>query len=192
MRLLWQLYLRLNGWQVDTRFPNHLQKCIIIVAPHTSSWDFIIGLAVRSVLRLHHVKYLGKAELFKGPFGFFFRLMGGYPVERSEKHQMVEQVADLFNTQERFVLALSPEGTRKRVDRLRTGFYHIARKANVPIVMAALDFGRKQVYFSDPFYAGVDEAADFKRIIDFYAPVMGKIPEYGLSHLQKPVSETQP
>lgn len=184
MRLLWKLYLWITGWKVQTNFPYHIPKCVVIVAPHTSAWDFIIGLAVRSVLRLQHVKYLGKAELFEGRFGFFFRRLGGYPVDRSNKHNMVDQVVALFNQHERFVLALSPEGTRKKVDRLKTGFYHIAKKAGVPIIMTAFDFKRKEVYFAEPFYATDDEVADFKKIISFYAPVQGKKAGHGLAHLQ--------
>lgn len=184
MRLFWKIYLRITGWKVQTNFPYHVSKCVVIVAPHTSAWDFVIGLAVRSVLRLQHVKYLGKAELFEGRFGFFFRCLGGYPVDRSNKHHMVDQVVELFKQHDRFVLALSPEGTRKKVDRLKTGFYHIARKANVPIIMTAFDFTKKEVYFAEPFYTTNDEEADFKKIISFYAPVQGKKPEQGLAHLQ--------
>lgn len=184
MRILWKLYLWMTGWKIHTNFPYYLPKCVVIVAPHTSAWDFVIGLAVRSVLRLTHVKYLGKAELFQGTFGFFFRKVGGYPVDRSNKHNMVDQVVQLFQENEQFVLALSPEGTRKKVDRLRSGFYHIAKKAGVPIVMTALDFGKKEVYFSEPFHTTDDEQADFQKIIEFYAPVQGKIKEQGLAHLK--------
>ena len=91
----------------------------------------------------------------------------------------------MFEQHDEFVLALSPEGTRKKVDRLRTGFYHIAKKAKVPIVMAAMDFAKKETWFSEPFLTTDNEEADFKKIIDFYAPVQGKIPEQGLSHLKE-------
>lgn len=183
MRPFWMFYLWLNGWKVHKNFPYHLPKCVVIVAPHTSAWDFVTGLAVRSYLRLTHVKYLGKSALFKAPFGFFFRKTGGFPVDRFSKHNMVEQATALFQLHERFILALSPEGTRQRAERLRTGFYYIAKKANVPIVMAGFDYGKKEVIFSEPFYTGADEAADFKKVISFYAPVKGKIPENGLAHL---------
>jgi 1-acyl-sn-glycerol-3-phosphate acyltransferase len=153
------------------------------VAPHTSAWDFIIGLAIRSVIRLEHVKYLGKDSLFKGPFAFIFKNTGGFPVDRFNKHNMVDQVVGLFNSHEKFVLALSPEGTRKKTERLRTGFYHIAKNAGVPIVMVGLDFGKKEVTFAEPFYTSNNESEDFKKIISFFAPLKGKIPEYGMSHL---------
>lgn len=156
---------------------------MVIVGPHTSSWDFVIGLAFRSKLKLTHAKYLGKAELFKGPFGFFFRGLGGFPVERSEKHNMVDQVVELFNTHDSFVLAMSPEGTRKKVERLRTGFYHIAKQAGVPIVMAGFDFEKKEASFSEPFYTTNNEAADFQHIYQFYATIKGKKPAQGIAHL---------
>ncbi len=183
MRFLWSLYLRLTGWTLKGSFPYHLKKCVVIVGPHTSSWDFIIGVAWRSKLRLTHAKYLGKAELFKGPFGFIFRKLGGFPVERSEKHHMVDQVVELFTTHESFILVLSPEGTRKKVDRLRTGFYYIAKKAGVPIVMTGLDFAKKEASFSEPFFTTDDETADLRHIYEFYAPIKGKKPEQGMSHL---------
>ncbi len=187
MRLIWSLYLRLLGWTVKGSFPYYVKKCIVIVGPHTSAWDFVIGIAFRSKLQLTQAKYLGKAELFKGPFGFFFRSLGGYPVERSEKHNMVDQAAALFEGKDSFRLVLSPEGTRKKVERLRTGFYHIAQKAGVPIIMAGMDFSRKQVSFSGPLYPTGNEAADFQHIYEFYAPIIGKIPEQGMAHLLETV-----
>jgi 1-acyl-sn-glycerol-3-phosphate acyltransferase len=183
MRFFWSIVLRLMGWTPWGSFPYHLKKCVVIVGPHTSSWDFVIGLAFRSKLKLTHAKFLGKAELFKGPFGFFFRGLGGFPVERSEKHHMVEQVVQLFNTHDSFVLAMSPEGTRKKVARLRTGFYHIAKQAGVPIVMVGFDFEKKEASFAEPFFTTDDEAADFQHIHQFYAGIKGKKPGQGMAHL---------
>lgn len=183
-RLFWIFLLKLNGWKTAIDFPAGLKKCVIIVAPHTSWQDFFIGLAYRSLLRLKYAKFLGKKELFDGAFGFLFRWLGGVPVDRFSKHNMVDQVVDLFNNNEELLIALSPEGTRKKVDRLRTGFYYIAKKASVPIVMAALDFKNKEIIFAEPFYAGEDEAKDFKHIINFFAPIQGKHPQLGLGHLK--------
>ncbi len=182
MRLLWNLYLRLTGWAVKGSFPL-LPKSVVIVGPHTSNWDFVLGLAIRSKLHLHHFTFLGKKELFDGPFGFLFRKLGGFPVDRSGQHNMVDQVVELLQAHETFTLVVSPEGTRKKVDRLRTGFYHIAKKARVPVIMVAFDFGRRQVFFSPPFFPGNDEAADLRLTLEFYAPVAGKIPSQGMAHL---------
>lgn len=183
MRFFWRFYLRLLGWTHKGDFPYHLRKAVVIVGPHTSAWDFVIGLGFRSILRLQHIKYLGKDSLFKGPFGFFFRRIGGFPVDRFSKHNMVDQVVELFNRHDSFILALSPEGTRKKVERLRTGFYHIAKNAGVPIVMAGMDFAKKELRIAAPFLPTADEAADFRQIYQFYAPIRGKIPEQGMAHL---------
>lgn len=184
MRLFWRLYLSLSGWKAVNPFPYHIKKGVIIVAPHTSWTDFIIGIAFRSVLKIKHAKFLGKQELFRAPFGFIFRWLGGTPVDRFSKQGLVDQVADKFNKADKLLIALSPEGTRKKVDKLRTGFYHIAQKAKVPVIMIGFDYSKKEVTIAEPFYTSADEATDFKKIIDFFAPVKGRFPEKGLAHLQ--------
>lgn len=182
MRLFWIWFLKIKGWNTQVSFPYKISKAVVIVAPHTSSWDFVIGLAYRSVLKLKHTHYLGKQELFKPPFGFIFRKLGGTPVDRFSKHNMVQQAAELFATKERFLLALSPEGTRKKVEKLRTGFYYIAKEANVPIIMVALDFENKDIKVSEPFVI-TDWETDYAKIISFFAPIKGKNPDNGLGHL---------
>ena len=176
-------HLKSMGWKAVNTVPAYLKKFIMVVAPHTSSRDVYMGFAFRSVLKLNHIKFIAKQELFKPPFGFLFRLAGGVPVDRFNKNNFVEQIVDMFNSNESFAIALSPEGTRKKVARLRTGFYHIARKANVPIVMLALDFEHKEFKFAPPFYTSDDENADLKKIIHFFVDVKGRNPELGISHL---------
>ena len=185
MGFFWKSYLKLEGWKANNEFPHHIKKAVVIVAPHTYWKDFIIGVAFRSVLKIKHGKYLGKEELFKGPFGFIFRWLGGTPVDRFSKHGVVEQVVDKFNKADELIIALSPEGTRKKVDKLRTGFYYIAKKADVPIIMIALDYSKKELSIAEPFYASEDEAADFKKIIEFFAPIKGYYPEQGMAHLKE-------
>ena len=191
-RLAARCILWLMGWNLQPKgtFPIVPKKCVIIVAPHTSGWDFIIGVLYRSILMLESARYLGKKELFKPPFGFIFRWLGGTPVDRSSSQNMVSGVSQLFQENEEFMIALSPEGTRQRVDRFRTGFYNIAKLAHVPIVMIGLDFGNKQVIFSPSFYPSENQEADFSHIIEFFGPIQGKVPEKGLGHLlpikQKP------
>lgn len=183
--MLAKVLLKVMGWKTHPvgPFPIHEKKYVIIVAPHTSGWDFIIGVLYRSALRLEKARYLGKQELFKPPFGFLFRWLGGTPVDRSTSSNLVDEVVKIFNQHEKFAIALSPEGTRQRVERLKTGFYNIARKAKVPIVMVGLDFRNKQVLFSAPFYTSDDQQADFNRIIDFFGPIEGRHPELGLAHM---------
>jgi 1-acyl-sn-glycerol-3-phosphate acyltransferase len=183
LRPFWKFYLYCIGWKSTGPNPNHLNKYVMIVAPHTSGQDVIILIAFRSVLRLKNARFLAKKELFKPPFGFIFRWLDATPVDRTDKQNMVDQVVELYNKNEKFALALSPEGTRKKVERLHTGFYHIAKKAAVPLVMVALDFANKQLIFSGPFYTSNDQAADFQTIINFFGPVQGKNPALGLSHL---------
>jgi 1-acyl-sn-glycerol-3-phosphate acyltransferase len=176
-RWFWTLFLKIRGWNTKITFPVSLPKCIIVVAPHTSSSDFLISVAYRSVMRIERTKFLGKAELFKPPFGFFFRWFGGIPVERSSKHNLVDQVVAYFNNNANFRLALSPEGTRKRVEQLKTGFYYIAQKANVPIIPVAFNYGKKEVNFGKPFYITGDIDADLKVLLLHFKGVVGKIPE---------------
>jgi 1-acyl-sn-glycerol-3-phosphate acyltransferase len=182
-RILSQTILKLMGWKATGEFPYHLKKYIVIVAPHTSGWDFVIGVLFRKALRLERARYLGKKELFDPPFGFLFRWLGGYPVDRSKNKNMVEEVVKIFNSKEEFGIALSPEGTRVRVDKLRTGFYNIAKQANVPIVMVGLDFANKQIVISAPFNVTDNQEADFEHILQFFRPIKGKFPEKGLGHL---------
>ena len=155
----------------------------MIIAPHTSGRDLIICLAFRKALHLERFKFIGKKELFRPPFGFLFRWVGGIPADRTNPTHLVEQIVLCFEENPEFIIALSPEGTRKKVDRLRTGFYHIAKKARVPIVMIGLDYAKKQIVFAEPFFAGNDEKADLFHILSFFGPMKGRHPEMGVAHL---------
>ena len=157
---------------------------VLIVAPHTSWKDVVIGFAARNELKIYHTKFLGKKELFDGPFGWLFRGLGGMPVDRFSKHGMVEQAADLFATNEIFILAIAPEGTRKRVDKLRSGFYHIAKKAQVPIMLVGLDFENRHLVLGEPLFTSDNEAADSKKIIEFFSAIKGDKPKLDLRHLK--------
>ena len=121
--------------------------------------------------------FIGKASLFKPPLGFILRALGGTPIDRSKSENRVDAIITIFNSRDQFVLALSPEGTRKKVDTWKTGFYHIAKGANVPIVMMTFDFGNKQVKISDPYYLSDNMDKDLNFIFNFYSGVEGKIPE---------------
>lgn len=137
-------------------------------------------------MQFTHIKFLGKKELFLPPFGRILHKLGGIPVDRKTNNGVVQQAVDQFNNNEEFCLALAPEGTRKRVKRLKTGFYFIAKNANVPIVMVGLDFANKRVVISDPFFATDNQEKDFADILSFFAPIRGYHPELGLGHLKKP------
>lgn len=185
LRLLWKIYWKLSGWKIAGTFPGHYKKMVVIIAPHTSWKDVVVGFAARNELKIFHTRFLGKKELFDGPFGFLFRHLGGTPVDRFSKQGMVEQVVELFAANEYFLLAMAPEGTRKRVDKLRSGFYHIAKHAQVPILPVGLDFKHKQLIIGDIMFTTTDEASDLKKIIAFYANITGAHPELDLRHLHQ-------
>ncbi len=180
-RLFWILLFKLLGWDTRAEFPRGIKKCVIIAGPHTHWMDFPVGLAYRSIMRLKAAHYLAKKELFDGPFGFFFRWVGGIPVDRFSKQNAVDQVVDILSKHNEIMIALSPEGTRKKVDRLRTGFYHIAKNAGIPIVMVGFDFLNRRVLVSDPIYTTDNPKEDFDRILHFFAPIQGKIPSQGMA-----------
>lgn len=180
-RPFYLLIFKILGWKTKGQFPHDLKKYIVAVAPHTSNWDFPLGLAGRSILRLSGGKYLGKSQLFKPPYGWFFRWLGGYPVDRSTSHDMVEQVTKIFNTHDKFILALAPEGTRKKVDKLKTGFYFIAKSAGVPIVPVGFDYSKKVIIVADPVYPTDNFDQDMEMILGFYRSIKGKNPELGIS-----------
>ncbi len=180
---LTSLWFKLQGWKVTGTFRNDIPKMVLAVAPHTSAWDVVVGLAARHVVPIKHAFFLGKKELFDGPFGWFFRAIGGTPVDRSSSQGLVKQVADKFTQHDVFRIAMSPEGTRKKVDKLRTGFYYIAKEANVPIQLVGFDFTKREVIMGPLIYPSADETNDFKQILSFFAAVEGKHKEMGIQHL---------
>jgi 1-acyl-sn-glycerol-3-phosphate acyltransferase len=181
LRPLYILLFKLFGWKTKGSFPVELKKYIIAVAPHTSNWDFVVGVAARSILRIQKARFLGKSQLFKPAYGWFFRALGGHPVERSSRHDMVDQVVKIFNNHDEFILALAPEGTRKKVEKFRTGFYYIAKKANVPILPVGFDFGKKEVIVGQPLYPSDNIEADLEILYSFYRKMKGRNPALGIS-----------
>lgn len=124
------------------------------------------------------IKFVAKKELFRPPFGWYFKWMGGTALDRTPGQNKVEAMAQKFNKEEEFSLAIAPEGTRKKVKEWKTGFYYIAKSADVPIVMVAFDFGNKQVKVSPPLYPTDNKDADFQKIREFYKEVTGKVAHY--------------
>lgn len=163
-------------WRLNGDFPKTPKKYVVIAAPHTSWVDFPIAILARmaSGVMIH---FIGKDSLFNGPFGFFFRALGGTPVNRSKSSNLVDAIIKIFNSKEEFRLGLSPEGTRKKVIEWKTGFYYIAKGANVPIVMATLDFEKKQIKISEAFYATNDKEKDFAFLRGFFLNIKGKNPD---------------
>ncbi len=177
MRLISSFILKVLGWKITGFNPGELKKCILIVVPHTSGWDFPIGLLVRSKLGIS-IKFVGKEELFKGLKGIGARFFGGIPVKRNVHSSFVQDVADMFTLRDTFRICLAPEGTRKAVTQLKTGFHRIATSANVPVILVKWDFGTKNINFSEPWQMTKDKESDVKKVEDYFRGVIGKVPEY--------------
>jgi|SRR6478672_8219072 len=170
------IFFRIMGWKLKGSFDENIKKCVIAVMPHTCNFDFFIGLLVRGIIN-QEMNFVGKKELFVFPFGYYFRSIGGAPLDRSGGKNLVDSIVDIFNSREVFRLGIAPEGTRKRVTELRSGFYYIALKAKVPIIPVAFDFGKKEVKIGNPLYPTGDFEKDMKTFLDFYKGVKGKYPE---------------
>jgi 1-acyl-sn-glycerol-3-phosphate acyltransferase len=169
------MVLKLFGWRAEGSLAD-CPKCVVVVAPHTSNWDFPVLMLIKVALRLK-VRWMGKHTLFRPPFGWIMRWLGGLPIDRSARHNMVEQAVESFRTHDQLLLAIPPEGTRKRAPYWRSGFYHIALGAQVPIALAYADYRRKVGGIGHVFVPIGDVDADMAIIRDFYSGVVGKRPE---------------
>lgn len=170
-----RLLLPLFGWKTEGQLPEFPQW-VCIVAWHTSNWDFFFGLLTSWVFRIH-TSFLGKAPLFKGPFGWFFRAVGGIPVDRTRHHNLVAAAVDAFKTRQHMIFVIAPEGTRRKTDCWKSGFYQIALQANVPIVLAYLDYGRKVGGFGPAIHPTGDVETDLEKIRAFYSTVTPQHPK---------------
>ena len=171
------LFYRIFRWKVSGNFKFLPKKCVIIVAPHTHWFDFFIGIMIRSIYNLK-INFIGKKELFFFPLNLFMMYMGGYPVSRNSKSNTVDQIAKIFSTNAEFRLALSPEGTRKKVIKWKSGFYFIAKKAKVPIICVSLNYIDRNVIFSVPYEISGDFEKDLKKLKSFFKGIKGKVAEY--------------
>ena len=169
------IFKTILGWKLVGSFPKNEKKYVLIGAPHTSWKDFMIGVLVRFATG-EKLNFVGKKSLFKPPFGFIFKWLGGSPVNRQKSTNLVDAIINVFNENDEFRLAISPEGTRQYVEKWKTGFYYIAKGANVPIVMFSFDFGNKQVELSEPYYLTDDMQADFNHFYQFYKDIKGAKP----------------
>jgi 1-acyl-sn-glycerol-3-phosphate acyltransferase len=166
-----KIMMRLAGWRVEGTLPE-LPKFVLIGAPHTSNWDFVLFLGVIFSLRAN-VRFMGKAELFRFPIGWFFRYCGGVPVDRKKSTGLVEQMVKVSNESEKFILTIAPEGTRHHVQEWKRGFYHIAKSAGIPIVIAVVDGRHKTVRIGQVFHPTEDIEADIKSIQEVFTGVVG-------------------
>lgn len=175
MQTLWYWLFRLLGWDGEYRHPD-TKKFIIIVAPHTSNLDFFIGFIYSRAFGIPFPNFLAKDSLFRGPFGWVWRWWGGIPVNRSERTNFVDQVAAEFQKRDQMILAITPEGTRSKSEYWKTGFYHMAIKAQVPVIMASIDYARKFISCGDVAEITGDMDADMAKIRTHYAEIEARHP----------------
>jgi 1-acyl-sn-glycerol-3-phosphate acyltransferase len=172
MAWLGLMFLKILGWRVEGEIPP-IKKFVMIAAPHTSNWDFPITLAVAFVLKIK-IYWMGKTAMFRWPFGASLRWLGGIPIDRGQSHHVVEQSVQAFKNWEKLILVVPPEGTRRKVHYWKTGFYHIARGAGVPIVLGFLDYRRKAGGIGPTFHPTGHMEEDMQQIQAFYATITGK------------------
>lgn len=173
-RWICKAYLGLSGWKVRGDWPA-LHKAVLVAAPHTSNWDGVNMLATAGFYRVK-LKWMGKKSLTTGPFGGLIKWLGCVPIDRSAANDVVRTMADVFAAETRMVLAIPPEGTRSATREWKTGFYHIARAAGVPLVLSVLDYGTKTVSLAAIVHPSGDYEADLALIQSHYANAVGKRP----------------
>jgi 1-acyl-sn-glycerol-3-phosphate acyltransferase len=170
-----QAILRLLGWKVEARLPQ-ARKFVLVGAPHTSNWDFILMLLIMNALGLQ-LNWVGKDSLFNGSFGNLMQRLGGIPVDRSARNGFVDQMVAEFNRREAMILVIAPEGTRGKSEYWKTGFYYIAQGAKVPIALGYVDYAQKIGGIGASLQPSGDIQADMLPIARFYAGVTGKHPQ---------------
>lgn len=176
MKWFCALYLKLIGWKIGSTLPPTIKKCVLVAAPHTSNWDYPISLATLYACGVH-VRFLAKDSLFKFPLGILMRASGGMPVDRSKHNNMVDSMIAMFKDNDQLILMIPVEGTRSYVKEWKSGFYHTAKGAEVPIAMGYLDYGKKIAGFGDLFYPTGDYAKDLVEIQNFYRQFQARYPE---------------
>ena len=173
--LVGRIILKVSGWK-DVGHKPPFRKYVLIAAPHTSNWDLVFMLAIGKAAGIHP-SWMGKHTMFRGLFGRMLRWLGGVPVDRTARRDVVQQMADAFAEADDLVLAIPPEGTRSLTKQWRSGFYHIARAANVPVVMGFLDYARKEGGIGPAVHLTGDPKADMDVLRAFYSEKKGRFPE---------------
>lgn len=169
------LWLRLAGWEVRGA-PPRVSKFVVIAYPHTSNWDMPFTIAICLLYRLR-IYWLGKSSLFRGPMGPVMKWLGGIPVNLDRSENLVQQIVDSFNRADDLIVVIAPEGNRSYVERWKTGFYHIAAGARVPIALGFLDFGKKQGGYLNSYMPSGDIDRDIRLMQAEYAGIRGKFPD---------------
>jgi 1-acyl-sn-glycerol-3-phosphate acyltransferase len=174
-RALGRAALALLGWRFEGEVPN-VSRVILVVAPHTSNWDFLVGISAMLALGLD-ARWIGKDTLFRPPLGPLLRWLGGAPVDRDAPEGVVENAVRQLGAADRLCLTLSPEGTRRRVERWKTGFHRMARRADVPVWPVALDYSRKAVVLLPLYTVSHDVEGDVRALRSLFTPAMARYPD---------------
>lgn len=164
--------LRAAGWRADRLLPN-VSRCVAVFAPHTSNWDFVVGIALIAALRIQ-ATWIGKHTIFRKPFAGIFRWLGGIPIDRRSPQGMIRQMIDTFESKDAFFLVMAPEGTRSRVKTWKSGFYWIALEAGVPILPVSLDYPYRMIRFGPLLEPSGDYDADLAALQSYFAGSRGK------------------
>ena len=178
MRFVSQIILKSLGWKIVGDHRPDLHKAVMIAGPHTSNWDFPLGIMVRSIIRAD-IKYVGKASLFKPPLGWIMKGLGGVAVDRSKSNNFVEAVVKEYKRHQKLQILFAPEGSRRKVTKFKTGFYHVARIANIPIIPLILDYSSKEFRFLPIFHVSSDASKDMEFLENLYKNIVGRNPEQG-------------
>ncbi|MBT8232559.1 MAG: acyltransferase [Saprospiraceae bacterium] len=167
-----QFILKILGWKIVGEFPHHVKKKLLIAAPHTSNWDFPLGILVRTAIKAN-VKYVGKPSLFKPPLSWVMYPLGGMPVVIKEGQSFVENVVDMYKSTDEMTILIAPEGQRKKIEKFKTGFYYIANGAKVPILPVILDFAKKEFRFLDMIETHDNPKEEIPQIENLFKGVVG-------------------
>ncbi|MEQ9437472.1 MAG: 1-acyl-sn-glycerol-3-phosphate acyltransferase [Cyclobacteriaceae bacterium] len=183
-KLIARIILALSGWSVNRDCPRNVRKAVMIAAPHTSNWDIVYALSALHILEIP-IRFTIKKEWMKPPIGILLRVLGAIPIDRKpkglKKENTVDAMARLFEERDHLVILVTPEGTRKYAKRWRSGFYHVAKRADVPIILGYLNYEKKEAGIRpEPFYLTDDINQDIEHIKDYYRDIPAKFPEQGV------------
>ncbi len=175
---MFKLLFKISGWRITHYLPSTIKKCVILAAPHTSNWDFVLGIGALKIMKLK-LRFVIKKEWIRFPFKKLMFSLGAIAIDRTpsisgERKGTVDAMAELFNQQDELQLMITPEGTRSRVEKWRTGFYYVALKANVPIALGFMNYENKTCGIDKLIYPTGNFESDMKQIMDFYKNIKGK------------------
>lgn len=179
-RLIGKFFIKILRWKIDKNLPTEIKRCVIVMAPHTSNWDFFIGSMAFWGIYGVDIKLLIKKDLFFPPLGWILKWMGGIPVDRKNKNNLTEIIADMYTKKDELSIVFTPEGTRSYNPNWKKGFYFIAQKAQVPILLGYLNYPTKEGGFFKVFYPTGDVEKDLGEIQSYYKKYKGKYPEKGV------------